>query len=231
MDLPASVPAPESIARYRGRYRSEEIGRAYRGWLHLAFTSAVSIGVILLCIWQLDAVTALEWLTVPLVVLYSNLAEYVGHRGPMHRPVRGLKLVYERHAKQHHRFFTDRAMAFESSRDFKAVLFPPLMIVFFIGGFGLPLWILLYILASANVAWLALATAVAYFLNYEWLHFAYHCDPRSRIGRIPGLAVLRRLHVRHHDPRLMTRYNFNITYPVGDWLFRTLHHSGPDSPA
>jgi hypothetical protein len=231
VDLPAGAPAPESIARYRARYRSEEIGRAYRGRLHLAFTRAVSIGVILLCIWQLDAVTALEWLTVPLALLYANLAEYVGHRGPMHRPVRGLKLVYERHAKQHHRFFTDRAMAFESSRDFKAVLFPPLMIVFFIGGFGLPLWILLYILASANVAWLALATAVAYFLNYEWLHFAYHCDPRSRIGRIPGLAVLRRLHVRHHDPRLMTRYNFNITYPVGDWLFRTLHHSGPDSPA
>ena len=191
----------------------------------------MSIGVIALCIWRLESVAALEWLTVPLVLLFANLAEYVGHRGPMHRPVRGLKLVYERHAKQHHRFFTDQAMAFESSRDFKAVLFPPVMIVFFIGGFGLPLWILLYFLASANVAWLALGTAVAYFLNYEWLHFAYHCDPRSRIGRIPGLAVLRRLHVRHHDPRLMARYNFNITYPVGDWLFRTLHRPGPNRPA
>ena len=191
----------------------------------------MSIGVIALCIWRLDAVTALEWLTVPLVLLYANLAEYVGHRGPMHHPVRGLKLVYERHAKQHHRFFTDQAMAFESSRDFKAVLFPPVMIVFFIGGFGLPLWVLLYFLASANVAWLALGTAVAYFLNYEWLHFAYHCDPDSRIGRIPVLAALRRLHVRHHDPRLMARYNFNITYPVGDWLFRTLHRPGPDSTA
>ena len=163
------------------------------------------------------------------MLLYANLAEYLGHRGPMHRPVRGLKLLYERHAKQHHRFFTDQAMAFDSSRDFKAVLFPPLMIVFFIGGFGLPLWILLYFAASANVAWLALATAVAYFLNYEWLHFAYHCDPESRIGRIPGLAALRRLHLQHHDPRLMTRYNFNITYPVGDWLFRTLHRPEPGS--
>ena len=191
----------------------------------------MSIGVIVLCIWQLEAVTALEWLTVPLVLLYANLAEYVGHRGPMHHPVRGLKLVYERHAKQHHRFFTDQAMAFESSRDFKAVLFPPVMIVFFIGGFGLPLWVLLYFLASANVAWLALGTAVAYFLNYEWLHFAYHCDPDSRIGRLPVLAALRRLHVRHHDPRLMARYNFNITYPVGDWLFRTLHRPGPDRTA
>ena len=185
------------MADYRVRYRREEIGPAYRGWLHFGFTSAVSLGVILLSISRLEGVGALEWLTIPLVLLYANLAEYLGHRGPMHRPVRGLKLIYQRHAKQHHRFFTDQAMAFDSARDFKAVLFPPLMIVFFIGGFGLPLWILLYFAASANAAWLALATAVAYFLNYEWLHFAYHCDPESRIGRIPGLAALRRLHLQH----------------------------------
>jgi hypothetical protein len=219
------------VADYRARFRREEIGPAYRGWLHFGFTSVVSLGVILLSISRLEGVGALEWLTVPLVLLYANLAEYLGHRGPMHRPVRGLKLIYQRHAKQHHRFFTDQAMAFDGTRDFKAVLFPPLMIVFFIGGFGLPLWILLYFVASANAAWLALATAVAYFLNYEWLHFAYHCDPESRIGRIPGLAALRRLHLQHHDPRLMTRYNFNITYPVGDWLFRTLYRPEPESRA
>ena len=209
------MPGLDSIARYRAKYRSEEIGRGYRGWLHFGFTSAVSIGVIVLSLSRLDGVSAAEWLTVPLVLLYANLVEYLGHRGPMHRPVRGL----------------NRAMAFDSSRDFKAVLFPPLMIVFFIGGFGLPLWILLYFLASANAAWLALATAVAYFLNYEWLHFAYHCDPQSRIGRLPGLATLRRLHLNHHDPRLMARYNFNITYPVGDWLFRTLYRPKPELPA
>jgi hypothetical protein len=56
----------------------------------------------------------------------------------------------------------------------------------------------------------------------RWLHFAYHCDPRSRIGRIPGLGALRRLHLQHHDPLLMMRHNFNITYPVGDWLFGML---------
>jgi len=84
---------------------------------------------------------------------------------------------------------------------------------------------LLYFAASENVAWLAVATGIAYFLNYEWLHFAYHCDPQSRIGRIPGVRTLRNLHLHHHNPRLMTHYNFNITYPIGDWLFRTLYSS------
>jgi hypothetical protein len=146
--------------------------------------------------------------------------------------VRGLGLLYRRHSKQHHRFFTDREMSFESSRDFKAVLFPPVMILFFIGAMGVPMWILTYFLASENVAWLAVATALAYYLNYEWLHFAYHCDPRSRIGRLPGIGVLRQLHLNHHNPKLMTTCNFNITYPFGDWLFRTHYRAnGNDDSA
>jgi len=213
-------PAVES---FRERYRHEEISGNYNGWLHFAFTSSVCLSVVVVCALNTHRVTALEWLTVPLVFIYANLVEYLGHRGPMHHPVRGLRLIYRRHTLQHHRFFNDREMSFENSRDFKAVLFPPVMILFFIGAMGLPMWLLLYLLASENVAWLSVATAVAYYLNYEWLHFAYHCEPSSRIGRIPGVGLLRRLHLRHHDPRLMTRYNFNITYPVGDWLFRTLH--------
>ena len=211
------------VANFREQYRREEISGRYHGWLHFAFTSGVCLAVVAVCLLSLEQPVRLEWLTIPAVFVYANLVEYLGHRGPMHHPVRGLGLIYRRHAKQHHRFFTDREMAFESSRDFKAVLFPPLMILFFIGAMGLPMWLILYLLASENVAWLAVATAVAYYLNYEWLHFAYHCEPQSRIGRIPGLAALRRLHLKHHDPRLMTKRNFNITYPLGDWLFGTLY--------
>jgi len=214
-----------AVAAFREQYRREAIHDRYFGWLHLAFTSVVGLGVVLLGAFSLEDVTPLEWLTVPIVFLYANLVEYFGHRVPFHRPVRGLRSLYFRHTKQHHRFFTHEEMEFDNSNDFKAVLFPPVMILFFIGGFGVPLWLLLYLLASVNVAWLAMATAIAYFLNYEWLHFAYHCAPDSRIGRFPGIRRLRRLHRDHHNPRLMTQYNFNITYPIGDALFRTLYRA------
>ena len=92
---------------------------------------------------------------------------------------------------------------------------------FFIGGFAVPMWGLLHWLASANVAWLAVATCMAYYLNYEWLHFAYHCPDDSAIARLPGVRTLRRGHRRHHARGCMARCNFNITYPVGDWLFGT----------
>ena len=65
-------------------------------------------------------------------------------------------------------------------------------------------------------------TALAYFLNYEVLHLLYHLPDAHPLARLPLLPTLRRLHHTHHDPELMTRRNFNITYPLGDWVFRTL---------
>lgn len=130
--------------------------------------------------------------------------------------------MYERHAGQHHRFFTDRHMALESTRDLKAVLFPAVMISFFLLAFALPVGLLLASLATPNVAWLFVATAMAYFMNYEALHLLYHLPQDSAAGGLGIVRRLRRLHQAHHDPRLMAHYNFNITYPIGDLLFGTL---------
>ena len=113
-------------------------------------------------------------------------------------------------------------MALESSRDLRAVLFPPLLVLFFFGGFAAPTWFVLAAVASANVAWLMLATGIAYFLNYEFLHLAYHQPPTHWMARVPGVARLAWLHRHHHAPSAMSRCNFNITYPIGDRLFGTL---------
>jgi hypothetical protein len=213
---------PDAVARYREQYRAEEISPRYRGWLHFAFTSMFALGGIAWCASRIVAPTALEWLAVPLTFLYANLAEYWGHRIPMHRPIRGLGLVYRRHSKQHHRFFTHDAMELESARDLKAVLFPPLLVTFFFGAFALPAWLAIAWLATPNAAYFFVATALAYFYNYELLHFAYHLPTAHPVARLPGIAQMRRLHHVHHDQALMASRNFNITYPIGDLLFRTL---------
>lgn len=215
---------------YRQRFRREEIGPHYRGPAHLGLTVGACCAAIAVCVLQLHAVTPLQWLTVPLTFVYANLAEYFGHRGPMHHPRPGLRLIFHRHTEQHHRFFVARNMAFDSSRDYKAVLFPPVMLLFFFGGFGAPVGLLLGVTMAPNVGWLFAATATAYFLNYELLHFCYHTRPDSWVARLPGMAALRRLHTAHHDPALMTHYNFNITYPIGDWLFGTLWRAGRAVP-
>jgi len=221
----ASGTLPLGVESFRRQYREQHVGRAYHGRLHLGFTVATCLVVIGACLTQLQDIGLWEWLTIPITFLYANLVEYFGHRGPMHHPRKGLRIIFERHARQHHRFFRDDAMAFGDSRDYKAVLFPSVLIVFYLLGFALPAGLLLAWLASPNTAYLFAATAVAYFLNYELLHFAYHARHGSWISRLPFMSRLRRLHTLHHRPELMQKYNFNITYPIGDWLFGTLFRS------
>ena len=217
-----TVGLPEAVGRYRDEYRDREIPLRYSGARHLAFTFGVGTAVLVLCLLQLHQVHPLEWLAVPLALAYANLVEYVGHRYPMHRPFRGLGLVYKRHAGQHHRFFNHQAMPIDDLRDLRAVLFPPELVIFFFGLFGVPVWFLLAWLLSVNVAWLFIASGLAYFLNYEILHLAYHLPEEHGLSRRWLVQRLRWLHRIHHDPRQMAHANFNITYPIGDWLFRTL---------
>jgi hypothetical protein len=217
---------PDSVAGFREQYRREHVPPHYKGWLHLAFTFGVGSSVLAWCLLQLEQVRPLEWLAIPVTLLYANLAEYWGHRGPMHDPARGLRLVYERHTLQHHRFFTDAAMPIDGLADLRAVLFPPVLMTFFVAAFALPAGLLLAWAAGPNVAWLFVATSLGYFLNYEFLHLAYHLPASNPIARLPFVGRLKRLHQAHHDPRLMMCSNFNITYPVGDALFGTLHRGG-----
>jgi hypothetical protein len=212
----------DGLRDFREQYRRLHVPRGYRGGRHLFFTFGVGGAALVACLMQLDQVRPLEWLAVPLTALYANLAEYFGHRGPMHHRRRGLGLVFERHTRQHHRFFTDTSMPVDTLQDLRAVLFPPVLMTFFLAAFALPAALLLAVLVSPNVAWLFGATSLAYFLNYEFLHLAYHLPPRYAVARWPLVGRLKRLHQAHHDPRLMTRHNFNISYPLGDWLFGTL---------
>lgn len=227
-----SVPAWEqesvttnSVARARAIFRENRIPGRYSGHVHLAIIIGFSLLVAAVSFAMLEDVKPAEWLTIPLTFLYCNLAEYFGHRGPMHHKTRFLAGVFQRHTVEHHSFFTEEAMSFESPRDYRAVLFPPILLVFFFGFFAAPIGAILYLLVSANVCFLFVFTAILYYLNYELFHFSYHLDSRSRLGRLPLVRRLRRNHVLHHNKTLMMRYNFNITYPICDRLFGT-YYSG-----
>lgn len=209
------------LEQWREEYRQAHIGPGYRGLLHLAFTTSLSLLIIGLCIHHLAPVHGWEWGTVPLTLVYANFAEWAGHKFVMHRPVRGLNLVYRRHALQHHRFFSQNHMEIGSTRDFKAVLFPPVLVSFFLVAFFLPIALMLDWALGRNVALLFTASGLGYFLNYELLHLSYHLRANHWVHRIPGFSALARLHTTHHDPREMAHHNFNITYPLMDYVMRT----------
>ena len=217
-----SAASPEGVERYREQYRATEIPARYDGRGHLLFAFGGGTLAMLACLAMLRDVRPLEWLAVPLSLLYANLAEYLGHRFPMHRPYRGLGLIYKRHAGQHHRFFNHEMMPLGSRRDLRAVLFPPVLVIFFFGVFATPVWFALAWVVSKNVAWLFLASGIFYYVHYELLHTAYHLAPGHWLAELGLVKRLQWLHRTHHDPALMAHHNFNITWPMCDWLFGTL---------
>jgi sterol desaturase/sphingolipid hydroxylase (fatty acid hydroxylase superfamily) len=215
------------VVSYREEYRRTRIQSWYAGPTHFLgcnlMLGSMAAGLIALNPhWGLAA-----WCMVPVAFIYSNLMEYWAHRIPLHVPTPGIKQAYKAHGIQHHRFYTAEHMAADTPRDWHVVLFHPIsylgFIIFLGGPPGLVLWATLG--ASAGLAFEA--TALLYFLTYEWMHLIYHLPTTSRLGRIPGMARLREHHLKHHDMRLMSKWNFNITFPIFDRVFGTEFHGVP----
>ncbi len=206
----------------RDRIRAAALAEAprYSPLGHLLISSLsglipLSIGLSLLHqvrLWQLGFAA--------LVFLLSNAVEWRVHRDVLHKRVRPLELLYDRHTPLHHRVYVTDDMAMRDRREFRLVLIPAYGI-FLVCLMTLPLFGLLLYLGQRNLAGLFLATSMGYVVSYEWLHLAYHCPANSFIGRLRIVRFLRRTHAIHHDPRLMQRWNFNVTLPLWDVLRRT----------
>lgn len=218
------------LTTFRDAWRADNVGPGYRGLVHLATTSTVALGGAAIALAGLRDVRPVEWLVLPIGFLVANLAEYLGHRGPMHRRRRALDILFRRHTLQHHGFFPHDDMAASSSRDWKAVLFPWYVVLFFLGAIAAPIAVVVYFALGENAARLFAALALGYFVLYEWLHLAYHQPDDSWVGRLGVVRALRRHHARHHDPRRMTEGNFNITFPIGDALFGTVLRDDVEPP-
>ena len=211
----------EETKDFRAQYRKEEIGKNYSGKTHFWFTTVWCLMSIAFCIIFIHKPTWKEWLILPIGFLYINFAEYIGHKGPMHHRGKKLDKVFVRHTLQLHRFFTYEYNAFDTDKDIKAVLFPPILLLFFFFAFVVPMAVLFYLLWSMNAALLLTVTILAYYLNYEWLHFSYHLPDSHFVAQLPLIRKLKKAHHLHHDEHLMTKYNFNISYPIFDIIFGT----------
>jgi hypothetical protein len=197
-----------------------EIPAAYRPGLHLAGPSLVGLAVLVAAARLLHDVRAGELVTIPLTLLFAFGFEWRVHKDVLHRSVPGLRILYVRHEITHHTIFTHEDMALRSGRELYNILMPGYAIVLVFLVALLPAAVLAE-LFGLNVAALFVTTAMVFFLLYEWMHCAYHLPPESWIGRLRPIAALRAHHAWHHDPRLMKRWNFNVTVPVFDWIHGT----------
>ena len=216
----------QAMEAFRATYR-EGISKLYSGWVHMFTVASIGLAVIIYSLGQVQQASVMEWLVFPLTMLIVNFAEYYAHRWLGHRKTKLAGLFYRRHTGDHHSFFLESAMDYESVRDWRVVLFPAFLILAFIFGLILPAGYLLHTEVSANTAYLYAAAGISGYLFYEVMHFSYHI-PRGAWAEkiflyVPGWKELRHTHVLHHKRDKMGEANFNITLPIFDVLLGTLY--------
>ncbi len=202
--------------QFRGQARTRLDGRWY-ALINLFLLLSIMIGLAL----SIQHYDVIFWVSLPAYFLIVNGVEYWLHRYPMHRKMTGMLIVYE-HVTIHHNFYANEHFFFEEPADFYAAILPHYIFI----GLTLVITILggaVGLLFGADRGLAFAFVAYAYYLIYELLHFSYHTPQSSFVKRIPFLARLSRMHIQHHQTKLMAHYNFNITFPIFDVLLGTLY--------
>ena len=210
--------------RSREQFRTDllaEQPRWYSPWVHLAATAGVGVAALAIALPRIRQLAALELLTIPLVFVVANIAEWHAHRNLLHRRWKPMAVLYDKHTPMHHRMYRYGDMEIRSSRELQFVLIPAMGVLGIVLATA-PAAALSGLLFGPNVAWLFLVTAALYVVGYELSHLAYHLPRNGFVGRLALVRILREQHALHHDPRLMQRYNMNVTVPLADWIFGTL---------
>ena len=198
----------------------------YVPWVHMLVPSTVGLAMIGVALSLIEHLTAWQLLTVPFVYVLANANEWTIHRWALHRRHPLAPVLYEQHTPKHHMLYLTDDMAIRDPREYRLVLIPAYGL-FLIFATSLPITALIWWLVSRNVACLYAATAIAYTVSYEWLHLSYHLPHDHPVARSRLIRALRRHHAIHHDPRLMQRWNLNVTVPLWDVVMRTVAEYPP----
>ena len=185
--------------------------------LHLLALSLPGLVVAAAALLLVRAPTPIDAWLVPLVVMACNAAEWRMHKHTMHVPATRAAALFDAHTCLHHRLYMTDSMAIRERRELRFVLLPSYSVALLLAAVapfaGAAAWF-----GQRNAACLLIATVAVYALSYEWLHVACHLPRDHFVGRLPWVRVVRERHAIHHDPRLMQRWNMNITLPLWDWV-------------
>lgn len=221
-----SVPPPVESVLPRERREAlraallAETPRWYVPSIHMLAPSAVGLVLMVVAVALIRDLTAWQLLTVPVVYVLANANEWTIHRIALHQRHPLAPVLYDQHTPKHHMLYITDDMAIRDRREYRLVLIPAYGL-FLIFATTLPITATIWWLGFRNVACLYAATGIAYAVSYEWLHLSYHLPQDHPVGRSRLIRALRRHHAIHHDPRLMQRWNLNVTVPLWDTVMRT----------
>lgn len=203
------------------------IPRWYSPWMHLAVPAVSGIALIAFALSRIDDLRAWELAFVPIFLAFGNLVEWHAHKDLLHQRRWPLQELYYRHTPQHHAMYIAEDMYIRDFRELKFVLLPAYGVLA-LAGVTSPVTAALWFAGQRNLAALWAASAIFYLLTYEWFHLAYHLPADGAVGRWRVTKMLRRHHQRHHSPKLMQSWNFNVTIPLWDHVRGTVYRAPED---
>jgi len=214
-----------------------EIPWWYSPYGHLAATTGIGLIVLVVSIVSIVRLHAVRWtdlLIIPAVIMLANFYEWRVHKHVLHKRFWPFEIIYDKHTPMHHMVYVEEDMALRDVKEFRLILIPAMGVLGIVIA-AAPIAIAVAHFWSAAAGWLFLLTASSFMVSYEVLHLCYHAPADSFIGRLKLIQILRTHHARHHDPRLMQRYNFNVTVPLFDWIMGTMapppqHGAPPQTP-
>ena len=222
------IETPLSVER-RAALRREllaETPRWYVPWVHLFVPSSFGFLAIVVALASIGDLSPWELLTVPAVYLFANAFEWWIHGAALHRRHPLAPVLYDQHTPKHHMLYLTDDMAIRDTREYRLVLIPGYgLMMIFVGQFAVSSG--LWWLGFHDVACLYVATAIGYAVSYEWLHFSYHLPHDHPVAKNPIIQRLARHHAIHHDPRVMQRWNMNVTVPITDYVMGTAIDAPP----
>jgi hypothetical protein len=194
--------------------------RWYSPWGHLAATVGIGALAIAIAAVHLTGLRVIELLTVPLVFILANYAEWRVHKDILHKRRPPLQELFDRHTPEHHQLYQEHSMEMRDIREFKLVLIPAVGVLGAIVA-TTPFAFLAGRFITENTGYLVMLTAAAYMVGYEVSHLIYHLPERLWISRWSSVRILRTHHAKHHRTSIMQTRNFNVTIPLFDWIMGT----------
>lgn len=212
----------DEVQQFREEFRRTGIPKSYSPSIHVIFNFGSTALLFLYLLLHVEQFEAWHIFVLIPAFLLANFGEYLIHRFPLHRPYPIIhKATFSIHQEAHHHFFTNEYIVYDEPKDLLIIFFHPILVVILMLVVVPALYLLLPLLFSQDLSYLILAGTCLYFITYEVVHYICHLPEDHVLIKIRLLRFLRMHHLIHHNLKLMTTTNFNIVFPVWDWILGT----------